>query len=283
MAEEPFGDFTGTLPSPEILQSFTETILSFYQREGRNLPWRRTSRPYHILVSELMLQQTQVPRVLKKWEPFITRFPDLEAVAGASLKDVLEAWRGLGYNRRAKALKTVADELTRRGEPIPRTVPELQKLPMIGPATARSIAVFAYNSPEIFIETNIRRVFIHFFFHGRAAVGDEEILPLHQAALYREDPRRWYNALMDYGTHLAAEVENPNLRSKGYSRQSAFSGSFRQLRGAVLRSLGEHGPALPEKIPVPDGFDYEKLLECLSVLEKEGFLLREEDGRYGIR
>ena len=281
MPEGPLGDFTGRLPDEPVRERFQSIILDHYAREGRDLPWRGTGDPYVVLVSELMLQQTQVSRVQKKWDEFILHFPDLPSIARASLSDVLTLWRGLGYNRRAKALKQIADTLTAAGAPVPRTVSGLQELPMIGPATARSIAVFAFNSPEIFIETNIRRVFIHFFFEGRDGVSDREILPIHEAVLYRKDPGRWYNALMDYGTILGAGIPNANLRSTGYTRQSPFAGSFRQLRGAVLRELAG-GPARIEDVDIPEGFTRKQTADCMRVLEREGFLVCENDGRYRI-
>jgi len=283
MPEAPLGDFSGSIPGKNTLNYFRSVILDYYAAEGRNLAWRGTADFYHVLVSELMLQQTQVPRVEKKWNYFIQRFPNFKAVAAAPLQDLLDAWQGLGYNRRALALKRISEELSTPGSSLPETIEELERFPMIGPATARSISVFAFNKPELFIETNIRRVFIHFFFEGRTGVSDNEIMPIHKAALYREDPRKWYNALMDYGTHLAATTENANTRSTKYSRQSRFSGSFRQLRGAVLKSLGAKGPARPEDIEVPEGFSYDDMEACLAVLEKEGFLVCEKNGIYRIR
>ncbi|MBN2049856.1 MAG: A/G-specific adenine glycosylase [Spirochaetales bacterium] len=282
MVEESFGDFSGGFPDASILKRFQNLVLDYYRREGRDLPWRRTESPYAVLVSELMLQQTQVPRVEAKWEVFMERFPDFSSLAAASLKDVLEVWQGLGYNRRARALKSIAEAMVSSGKPFPATVKELEALPMIGPATARSIAVYAFNRAELFIETNVRRVFIHFFFSGRLEVRDEEILPLHEKALYRPDPRRWYNALMDYGTLLARETGNANRRSTSYSRQKPFEGSFRQLRGAVLRELGKHPRAFPEDLEIPSGFSPADLEKCLAVLAREGFLVGEKDGSYRL-
>lgn len=198
------------------------------------MPWRENPNPYWVVVSEVMLQQTQVSRVLEKFPQFIDRFGSFEELAAASPADVIAAWQGLGYNRRALNLQKLAQTIdgTLPSDPV-----ELIKLPGIGPGTAGSIVAFAYDAPVVFIETNIRRVFIHHFFEDQEGIDDKQLLPLVEEALDREHPREWYYALMDYGTHLAKTVPNPNRRSKHHSVQSKFEGSDRQIRGAVLRAL----------------------------------------------
>ncbi len=186
-----------------------------------------------------MLQQTQVDRVAPKYLEFIARFPDFTALARAPLKELLALWSGLGYNRRALALRESARIiLASFGGSLPRTAPELRALPGIGRATAASIAAFAFNAPEVFIETNIRAVYLHIFFCDRSGVADDEILPVAEQALDRKNPRRWYNALMDYGAMLKKSA-NPGRKSAHYRIQSPFKGSRRQLRGMVIRALVE--------------------------------------------
>lgn len=224
------------------IEVFQKNIWNFYQKEGRhNLPWRKTKNPYKILVSEVMLQQTQVPRVLLKYSEFLKTFPNIETLANTSLAEILHVWRGMGYNRRALSLHTLAKEVVKKHKgKIPRTRAELEALLGIGPYTAGAICTFAFNEPEIFIETNIRRVFIHHFFKDREGVNDKEILPLVKATLDMGNPRAWYYALMDYGAHLPKVIhKNPNMQSKHYMRQSVFKGSLRELRGKIIRTLSK--------------------------------------------
>lgn len=224
--------------SPKQVKSFRQAIYTNYHTSGRRLPWRETDDPYKILVSEVMLQQTQVERVVPKYLAFIKQLPNFNELAKASVGEVLTAWQGLGYNRRGLYLKRLAEIIVRDyGGRLPHDVVQLEKLPGIGPATARSIAAFAFNRPVPFIETNIRSVYLHFFFPTKENVHDAELLPLVEQTVDRKSPRKWYNALMDYGATLKREVKNPNTRSKHYTKQSAFVGSTRQLRGEVIRRL----------------------------------------------
>lgn len=253
-------------------------VWDFYRRRGRDFLWRRTRDPYRILVSEIMLQQTQTSRVEKKYPLFLERFPDFTALARAPLSEVLQYWRGLGYNRRAVALKNIAADVIARPEgALPQSEEELRRLPMIGKNTAASIAAFAWNRPTIFIETNIRRVYIHHFFPEHEKVRDRDLLPLIELTLDRENSREWYYALMDYGVYLKGKVPNPNTRSTAYRRQSAFEGSRRQLRGKVLREL-EGGEWLePAALAERTGFAYEQVLESVEALRREGFLVCENE------
>lgn len=220
------------------------------------------------MVSEIMLQQTQVKRVEKKYREFVKTFPTLKSLALAPLADVLRAWQGLGYNRRAKMLHRAAQEvLEQHGGVMPRDFDTLTKLPGIGPSTAGGICAYAYNTPIVLIETNIRRIFIHHFFHNTSGVGDAEITPLVEMALDRSNPREWYSALMDYGTFLAETTPNPNRKSKHYSKQSAFKGSKREVRGAVLRALTEK--PLTEKELLILSFEKERIVEGLLNLSSE--------------
>ncbi len=209
-------------------------MLDYWRRYGRHeLPWRQTTDPYHILVSEIMLQQTQVDRVIPFYEKFLTQFPSFRSLASAPVSAVLRAWQGLGYNRRALALQQCAQTIVHGTD---------ERLAGIGPYTAGAILAFAFNTAVPIIETNIRRIYLHHYFPGKAGVSDEKLMPIVERTLDRANPRRWYSALMDYGTYLASRIPNPNIRSKHYTRQSKFEGSLRQLRGRVLRQLLQSGP-----------------------------------------
>ena len=264
--------------TPESIGEFREMVVAYYRTNGRDLPWRRTTDPYHILVSEIMLQQTQVERVLAKYPRFIAAFPDIHSLAAAPLPELLAAWQGMGYNRRALALKRSAGRITAEFQgSIPADPEVLATFPGIGVATASSICAFAFNMPVVFIETNIRRVFLHYFFRDRDGVPDKDIYPVAREALYREDPRTWYNALMDLGTDLKTKVPNPNRRSAAYARQSGFEGSDRKIRGEILRLLLESprmtAAAMTDRIRC----DNARTARILHNMEIEGFLVCEND------
>jgi A/G-specific adenine glycosylase len=220
-----------------------------------------------------MLQQTQVGRVAEKFPQFIAMFPDFSALASAPLADVLLQWQGMGYNRRAIALQNCARKvMTEFGGMLPDNPDILATFPGIGKATASSICAFAFNLPVLFIETNIRRVFIYCFFSDNEVVDDSAILPLVTEALYRKNPREWYNALMDYGTELKNSVPNPNRRSRHYTKQSAFEGSDRKIRGQVLKLLLSRPKMTPAALIRELGEDPGRVRMILDALEKEGFI-----------
>lgn len=220
-------------------REFVALVQDFYKAHGRyDLPWRKTKDPYCILVSEMMLQQTQVSRVEPKYRAFLSLFPTVQKLSDASLKEVLASWQGLGYNRRAKMLHACAQEVHQKyGGIFPKTFESLVALPGIGPYTASALLAFAYNKPIVLIETNVRSVYLHHFFHGLTEIPDKDILPLIEATLPSKDFRTWYWALMDYGTSIKKTHGNPNTRSAQYVRQSVFQGSDRQIRGALVRTL----------------------------------------------
>ena len=255
------------------IRLFQRTIWQYYKSEGRDLPWRKTTDPYQILVSEIMLQQTQVERVIEKYEQFLSAFPDFPSLAQAPLKKVLPAWQGLGYNRRALALKYIAQDVMKTFHGIfPSSEDILVKFPCIGKATAGAVAAFAFHKPSVFIETNIRRVFIHFFFRDKENVRDTDIFPLIEKTLDTSDPRQWYYALMDYGSMLAKQKQNPNRKSAHYQQQSPFKGSHRQLRGMVLRAIIAQ-PSVTESMLLKKlNKAPERVREALSQLQKEGFI-----------
>ena len=262
---------------PGIL-AFRQMVLSHYGQYGRDMAWRNTTDPYQILVSEIMLQQTQVERVTKKFPEFIRAFPDFASLATATLANVLMVWQGLGYNRRAIALQKCAIRVMNEyNGALPADVDILATFPGIGRATASSIAAFAFNMPVVFIETNIRRVFIHFFFTDTDTVSDAEILPLVEQAVFHENPRVWYWALMDLGSALKKTVPNPNRRSVHYTKQSPFEGSDRNIRGTIIRMLlAEKGIREKEFLGIWND-DPARIKRILSALESEGFILRLND------
>jgi len=265
----------GSSWSTEEKNSFRTTIHSFFREHARTFPWRETTNPYHILVSEIMLQQTQTERVEGKYERFLETFPDVSALAGADLNSLLGLWQGLGYNRRAIALKAIAEKVLNEFQGrLPETENELVALPGIGKATAGAILAFAFNKPAVFIETNIRRVFIHFFFQDQVDIKDAQILPLVEKTLDRKDPRQWYYALMDYGAMLKKHVPNPNKKSAHYARQARFEGSNRQLRGMILKKLVGDGPLGEKELLQALEKDPEQIIKNLVDLEKEGFISR---------
>jgi A/G-specific adenine glycosylase len=262
---------------------FLEVLWGYYTKQGRdNLLWRQPENddsfdPYKIMVSELMLQQTQVNRVTSKYTSFLKDFPTLSALATAELGDVLRAWQGLGYNRRAKFLWQAAQKIHAQ-QSFPRTHEGLVALPGIGPNTAGAIMAYAFNSPVVFIETNIRTVFIHHFFPGVEHVHDADIKRLVEQTLDHENPREFYWALMDYGSHLKSTIGNLNKASKHYTKQSKFEGSKRQIRGAVLRLLGNKEYTASE---IADQISDERLESVLSELQSEG-LIAERDGVFRL-
>jgi A/G-specific adenine glycosylase len=229
-----------------------------------------------------MLQQTQVERVMDKYSLLIKTFPDFSSLATVPLPEILAVWQGLGYNRRAIALKRIAQTvMTDFHGKLPSSKEELLRLPGIGDYTASAILAFAFDQPTVFIETNIRRVFIHFFFGDRASVSDADILPLVSETLPRNDPREWYYALMDYGSMLGKKMANPNRRSAHYSRQSRFQGSDRQVRGMILKTMLEKKELSKKELIAKLGLDPKRVEDNLASLVKEGFL-KKQGRRFSI-
>lgn len=257
-------------------KEFQKIIYGYYEEHGRLFPWRETRDPYQILISEVMLQQTQTDRVLKKYNEFLRAFPDSASLARAPLRQVLAVWQGLGYNRRALMLKHAAEKIAADyNSKIPRSVDALMLYPGIGRATASAIVAFAFNQPTVFIETNIRSVFIHFFFSRRRQVDDSEILPLIEKTLDRKNPRTWYYALMDYGAMLKKKYPNPSRKSKHHHRQSPFEGSRRQARGKLVQFLiTASANASPEEIAEKTAIPMRSIEGLLREFEQEGFIKR---------
>lgn len=283
-----------------LTRQFQKHILSWYRKNRRrdprasrraSLPWRHTRDPWRILVSEVMLQQTQVPRVVAKYPTFIRRFPTARALARASLREALAAWQGMGYNRRAVQLRELARTLVReRDGKVPASADELRRLPGIGPNTAGAIRAFAFNKRSVFIETNIRRVFLHHFFRRRRNVPDAEILRVVNRTLPQRNFREWYYALMDYGALALKNQLNPNRRSAHYVRQSAFRGSTREIRGAIVAALVQatsissiSESTLRERVASAFGRKYpaRKFSAIVALMAKERIITK-RDGRIAI-
>ena len=258
---------------PSRIRAFRKKVYDHYDDQGRDLPWRKRITPYRVLVSEIMLQQTQVERVIEKYREFLAAFPDFKALAQAPTAKLLGIWSGMGYNRRALSLKALAQAVVRdhRGR-LPSAPEILVTLPGIGSYTAGAVAAFAFNKPVVFMDTNIRRVYIHEFFPDQQNIRDEELLPLVRTTLDTRDPRKWYNALMDYGSMLKREHSNPNKKSAHYTRQSPFENSNRQVRGRIMKVLVTMAPLTDARIVKETGMDAKRVKENLAALEKEGFI-----------
>lgn len=266
------------------IKGFRKIIWKYHAKNRRDLPWRRTHNPYRILVSEVMLQQTQVSRVLIKYKSFLQKFPDVKALASASLHDVLLEWQGLGYNRRAMFLKKAAEAIlnNHKGK-FPKTLEELIKLPGIGQSTAGALLSFSFNSPTVFIETNIRSVFLHFFFKDNSSVSDTMIGELVEKSLDQKNPREWYYALYDYGSMLKRSndrsIKNIHRKSKHYKKQSSFIGSNRQLRSGIIRFLLQSKKAQSSSEIVKNlDSNSESVIKNLQSLLKEGMIARNSEG-----
>ncbi len=246
---------------------FRSLVRSEGVRLYRDLPWRRTRDPYKIWLSEVMLQQTQVARVETRWQEWLDRFPTVGDLAAAPVSDVLAAWQGMGYNRRALSLKKAAETIAQEYDgAFPRSVKELVALPGIGPATAQGMRSFAFDLPGVYLETNVRTVVLHHLFPDVSEVSDKELTPIVETTCpaavctdeadeatvrlqlagrfadpqdARDTPRAWYYAMLDYGAYLKKTVPNPSRRAKAYTRQSKFEGSRRQKRAEAVRMLLE--------------------------------------------
>lgn len=262
---------------------FHKLVWGYYRDHGRdNLPWRQDITPYRVLVSEIMLQQTQVPRVIDKFNTWMELWPDCAGLAGVNRAAVLEQWQGLGYNNRALRLGELAALVVKDyAGKLPTERTELEQLPGIGPYTSGAIMAFAYDQPVSFVDTNIRRVFLHHFFPDREDVTDGEVLEKVTAMLPSKQYRQWYWALMNYGSHLGdvLRAANPNRRSRHYVKQSAFVGSDRQMRGALVRALLT-GPASLEEVArlvtvdIDQSIAPERLQKILGTMVAEGLVTK---------
>ena len=260
------------------INTFQKKVLDFYEKHGRkDLPWRKNISPYSITVSEIMLQQTQVERVIPYFKKWMRVFPSWRALALAQARDVFLLWSGLGYNRRAQALHTIARTISfEHSGRLPRNEKALRALSGIGQYTARAIMCFASNTPSIFIETNIRTVFIHEFFKDKDMVADSELYPFIEKSIVKENPRLWYWALMDYGAMLKKEY-NFSRKSSAYKKQSPFKGSLREVRGAIIKYITQNGATNEQLFFEMLPFEKTKIQAALAGLLNDG-LLRKEGG-----
>jgi A/G-specific adenine glycosylase len=260
--------------SPTDITKFQKYLYRFFAERGRpHLPWRQDHDPYKVMVSEIMLQQTQVDRVIPKFEAFLAKFPDVEALAKAPVAEIITAWQGLGYNRRGLNLQRAAQKIISEfdGE-FPQDDDSLLSLPGIGPYTAAAIRAFAFNQPSVVIETNIRTVFIFHFFPAADSVKDQELITLIDQTMDRENPRKWYSALMDYGSYLKQNTPNPTRRSSTYTKQSKLKGSNREVRGKILKVLSRQVTAPAQDLAKLTGIAEYRIEPALQQLVKEGFL-----------
>ncbi|HSX40773.1 MAG TPA: hypothetical protein VLF68_04105 [Candidatus Saccharimonadales bacterium] len=273
--------------SKKQITAFQKEIYAWFRIHKRDLPWRppslklrkdKTLNPYRILVSEMMLQQTQVGRVLPKYELWLKTFPTIESLAAAKSSDVLRVWSGLGYNRRALYLQKAAQNIIEKHKgKFPKEVSNLKNLPGVGENTAGAVAAFSFNSPAIFIETNIRRVFIHTFFKNSDKVSDKEILQLIKQTIDIKNPRDWYYALMDFGNYLSRVIENPNRKSRHYARQSTFKNSDRYFRGQIVRLLLKAKTYKVSDLEKHFNLDKTRLEKIIEGLEKDTFIKKIKD------
>ena len=261
-----------------LLNNFKNCVWDYYRNHFRSMPWRSDINPYYVMVSELMLQQTQVQRVLVKFDEFILKFPTIKSLADATLSDVLEAWIGLGYNRRAKFLKQSAEIIVNvRNNEFPQTLEQWISLPGFGKNTASAVLVYSQNEPLAFIETNIRTVFIHHFFEDFESINDKDIEALILATLDKDNPREWYWALMDYGTFLKKEYGNISRKSSSYTTQSKFQGSFRQKRAKVLKEIVTRKVVSFDELQQITAYESEILESALEKLVQENFIRTERN------
>lgn len=257
---------------------FTDVVWDYYAHHGRDLPWRHLEADtkevgYKVLVSELMLQQTQVNRVIEKYQQWMDKLPTIDDVARSSLAELLQLWSGLGYNRRAKYLQQACQWLCTHTDGMPpNDIEVLRQLKGIGPNTAAAILVYTFNQPHIFIETNVRTVYIHHFFNDAQNVSDVELMPYIADTVDKEQPREWYWALMDYGSFLKKEYGNVAQRSSVYKPQPQFKGSQRQLRGLVIKQLLD-GPKTTSELMAMCADDA-CLPKVVSSLESEGLIVK---------
>lgn len=272
--------------SKEEIKVFKKTIYSFYKANKRDLPWRfgfnHDVTPYMIFVSEVMLQQTQVDRVIPKFNAFMKKFPSFKSLALANKKEVLTFWSGLGYNRRALSLKQSCFNIYKiYNGLVPENIDALLDLPGIGPYTANALLIFIYNMPQVCIETNIRSVFIHYFFKNKKTVTDKELYPLIKMTLDIKNPREWYYALMDYGSFIKKKEQNPNRKSKSYKPQSKFKDSQRFFRGTIIKLLLKKQMLEKDIYKFFDPIHTKEVQKALKNLVNESFLIKEK-GQYRI-
>jgi A/G-specific adenine glycosylase len=264
-----------TIPSitPQEITAFRRKILRFYKQHGRDLPWRRTTDPYRITIAEIMLQQTQVERVIPKYEEWIARWPNWKTLSLASNEQLLRGWSGLGYNRRALLIGRLAKAVMHDHAGIlPDRPAELETLPGIGPYTSRAILIFAFDRPLATIDTNIRRVLLHEF--GLSdATAPAQLAQFAFRVLPKRKSRDWHNALMDY-SRLVLPKQISAIRP--VTRQSRFEGSARQVRGEIIRRLLRKQPVYLRRICLAMKRSPAEVEKIAKKMAEEGIIVLEK-------
>jgi len=266
---------------------FLTTLQSHYLAQGRHtMPWRLNTSPYSVLISEIMLQQTQVDRVEPKYQQFISELPDFQALAITPAQNVIKLWQGLGYNRRALYLQGTAKKVVSNfGSTLPHNRKSLESLPGIGPSTSGAILAYCFDDPVVFIETNVRRVLIYHFCTDEDNISDSQLTATLESILLMLPgqyftPQTFYWAMMDYGTYLKSAVANPNRKSKHYTKQSKFVGSDRQLRGAIIQKLSQVSFSTKSELAslASSKNQQSNFTQILVDLEGEGFICSNKKG-----
>lgn len=307
-----------TDPSTNKITAIRSGLLTWWHANRRDLPWRKTRDPYRIMVSEIMLQQTQVDRVIPYYHRWFEAFPTVHDLAAAPTAEVIRLWAGLGYNRRAVNMQRTAQAVVERGGEYPETVDELLKLPGIGPYTAGAIASFAFEQDVAFIDTNMRRV-LHRLFFGvdvpAPQVSDKEIIALATDVVPPGDGWNWNQGIMEFGAlhctarkplciicPLQTECEAwPEIQSaiagntkmpRGKKKQTPFKETNRYFRGRIVDTLRDHqgsGVTLPELgsivRPTFEDADMPWLIELVQSLEKDGLAalsVAEDEATYDV-
>ena len=259
--------------SDKEIKNFQDKILTWYVENQRDLPWRKTRDPYKILVSEVMLQQTQVSRVISKYEAWIKKFPTAEALAKAEVAEVLKFWSGLGYNRRALNLKKTAEIIVKdfNGK-FPTDEKILQSFPGIGPYTSRAVLCFAFDVQVAMVDTNIRKIILTQFIK-KPVVSEQEIKKLADALLPHGSAYKWNQALMDYAAIMLKKHKII------IPKQSKFIGSHRYYRGKIIKLLLENKKIKVSEIEkeMKKDFDEGYLKKLLTELKLEGFIKIQRD------
>jgi A/G-specific adenine glycosylase len=263
--------------SRQHINQFQKRVLTFYADHKRTLPWRQTTDPYKILVSEVMLQQTQVSRVIPYYEAWIKTWPTIDSLAQADKQDVLKAWMGLGYNRRAINLHRAALVIQDRFQAdVPLAMQHFDEIPGVGEYTAQAVLIFSTNADIVTVDTNIRRILIAEF-KLPETISNHDLWDIARQCLPRGRSRDWHNALMDYGA-LLITARQTGIAPK--TRQSRYEGSDRQIRARLLKILLEMPATLPSlsvHLEAPE----ERLLPILSKMCHEG-LLAVDDSKYKV-
>ena len=266
-------------PDEDDVKEFQQKVMDWWSKNARDLPWRNNPGPYEVLVSEVMLQQTQVSRVIPKYLEFLREFPTVEVLAASETKRLLTVWSGLGYNRRALWLRETAREIVARGG-FPQEVKDLRELKGIGPYTSRSILIFAFNKDLAAVDTNIRRVLIASGFADESMT-PKEVQAVADALLLRGRSRDWHNALMDYGSEVLTASTTGIAPT---SRQPEFRRSTRQIRGGIIRILTGTESMTSGQLYTQLGLecDKETMTSVLDQLVTEKLIESQSRGKYRI-